>query len=196
VLVVYELQKLSKSDSRKTERESLAIRFRKTLTRILGRPRIPRAIRPITRGGRHLACLTGSHPHFLYEDDVDGLVCSSWPESINALSAIELDGQQQLVMISSEVSLFSGSSCIATLTRFVSVQAALLEVQPLAKDDTLRIRRKRLERTYTHLNYDARSSCYVGASAIAVPYQLYSDECELIPGPEGGFISCLVTLRC
>jgi hypothetical protein len=44
-----------------------------------------------------------------------------------------------------------------------------------------------MERTYTHLNYDTRSSYYVGASAIAVPYQLYSDECEIIPGPEGAF---------
>jgi hypothetical protein len=44
-----------------------------------------------------------------------------------------------------------------------------------------------MERTYTHLNYDSRSSYYVGASAIAVPYQLYSDECEIIPGPEGAF---------
>ena len=61
-------------------------------------------------------------------------------------------------------------------------------MQPLDLNDTPRTRRKRLERTYTHLNYDARSSYYVGASAIAVPYQLYSDECELIPGPEGGFI--------
>lgn len=75
------------------------------------------------------------------------------------------------------------------------MQAALLEVEPLAKDDTLRIRRKRLERTYTHLNYDARSSYYIGASAIAVPYQLYSDECELIPGPEGGFISDPAPIR-
>jgi hypothetical protein len=52
-------------------------------------------------------------------------------------------------------------------------------------DNSIRTRRKRMERTYTHLNYDTRSSYYVGASAIAVPYQLYSDECELIPGPEG-----------
>ena len=51
--------------------------------------------------------------------------------------------------------------------------------------DTIRTQRKRLERTYTHLNYDTRSSYYVGASAISVSYQLYSDECELIPGPDG-----------
>ncbi|KAJ9114950.1 hypothetical protein QFC20_001325 [Naganishia adeliensis] len=110
------------------------------------------------------ACLTGSHPHFLHEDDVDGLVCTTWPEPINALANIELDEQHQLLMITSE--------------------AALLKMQPLAANDTPKICRKRLERTYTHLNYDARSSYYVGASAIAVPYQLYSDECELIPGPE------------
>lgn len=110
MLVVYELQTLSKSEERRTERDSLAMRFRKTLTRILGRPRIPRSIRAIRLDGRHLACLTGSHPYFLYEDDVDGLVCSSWPESINDLSALELDGRQQLIMISSEVGLHTLSS--------------------------------------------------------------------------------------
>lgn len=106
MLVVYELQNLSKFDHRRTERESLPIRFRKTLTRILGRPRIPRAIQSITLGGRHLACLTGSHPHFLYEDDVDGLVCTTWPEPINALANIELDEQHQLLMITSEVRVY------------------------------------------------------------------------------------------
>lgn len=41
------------------------------------------------------------------------------------------------------------------------------------------------ERSYTHLVHDARSSCYAGASALTVPYQLYSDECIIIEDPEG-----------
>lgn len=36
--------------------------------------------------------------------------------------------------------------------------------------------------------YDLRSSCYVGAAAISVPYQLYNDECEPVPGPEGKLV--------
>jgi hypothetical protein len=36
------------------------------------------------------------------------------------------------------------------------------------------------------LVHDVRSSCYVGASALTVPYQLYSDECIVIEDPDGG----------
>jgi hypothetical protein len=44
--------------------------------------------------------------------------------------------------------------------------------------------RVQAERSYTHVVFDARSSCYAGTSALEVPYQLYSDECLIIEDPD------------
>ncbi|GHJ84497.1 hypothetical protein NliqN6_0899 [Naganishia liquefaciens] len=161
-LVIYETQ--PRSGSVENGSRSLPVRFRKTSTKILGRPRIPRTLQSITLGNQHTLGLTGSHPLFVYEDRLDGLLCSNWTEPITSLAHLEVDGTHQLLMVANEAILFTLKAPDA--------------------QDTTRTRRKQLERTYTHLKYDTRSSHYVGASAISVPYQLYSDECELIPGPD------------
>lgn len=40
-----------------------------------------------------------------------------------------------------------------------------------------------LPRDYTHITFDTPSGLYVAASTIATPFQLYSDECEIIEEP-------------
>ncbi|KAJ9120594.1 hypothetical protein QFC22_002523 [Naganishia vaughanmartiniae] len=164
-LLVYEAQPRFTLDSEaKTHRTSLAVRFRKVMTKVLGRPKLPRSIEAATLEDCHFACLTGSQPALLFEDDLEGLICTSWSEPINCLTALKVDGASELLLCTSE--------------------ATLLQLQPRDQHDTARSCRKRLERTYTHLTYDPRSSYYVGAAAISVPYQLYNDECEPVPGPE------------
>jgi hypothetical protein len=49
---------------------------------------------------------------------------------------------------------------------------------PLAGSGTV------LPRSYTHLLFEPKSAQYVGAGALSVAYQLYSDECEIIPDPD------------
>lgn len=102
MLVVYEAQ--TRSGLVSNGRRSLPVRFRKTTTKILGRPRIPRTIQPLTLGNQHLVCLSGSHPYFVYEDRLDGLVCSNWTEPITSLASLELDGEHELLMVTNEVS--------------------------------------------------------------------------------------------
>jgi hypothetical protein len=102
MLVVYEVQ--TRSGSSSNGRRSLPVRFRKATTKILGRPRIPRSIQPITLGTQEVVCLTGTHPHFVYEDGGDGLVCSNWTEPITSVAGIELDTVQELLVVTNEVS--------------------------------------------------------------------------------------------
>lgn len=54
-----------------------------------------------------MVCLTGSHPFFIYEDSLDGLVCSNWTEPITSLTSLEVDETKQLLMVTSEVRLVS-----------------------------------------------------------------------------------------
>ncbi|KAJ9112295.1 hypothetical protein QFC19_000714 [Naganishia cerealis] len=165
MLLVYEAQpRFTLESEEKITRKSLAVRFRKVMTKILGRRKLPRLIQPVSLSGCHFACLTGSNPVFLFEDELEGLICSNWAEPINSVTTLTLDQKLSLLLNSSE--------------------ATLLQHEPREGPDTARCCRKRLERTYTHLTYDPRSSYYVGASAISVPYQLYNDECESVPGPE------------
>ncbi len=45
--------------------------------------------------------------------------------------------------------------------------------------------RVNLNRTYTNIVFDVGSGMYAMTSVISVPFQVYSDECELIPNVQG-----------
>lgn len=74
------------------------------MTKILGRPKLPRSVKPATLEDCSFACLTGSQPVLLFEDELEGLVCSSWSEPINCVTTLNLDSTSGLLICTGEVS--------------------------------------------------------------------------------------------
>lgn len=143
------------------DRPSLAVRFRKTLGKTL----------PSTRGARRLVQLenevliTGSSSFLLGCNRKHPIQLIPLKPSLQDLASIAVDGHTWLSVTDSGV---------RPLRRDLTQQSGVP-----CLEETIQ-----LDRSYTHLIYDIPSQHYIGASAIPVPYHLYSDECELIPDPD------------
>lgn len=62
------------------------------------------------------------------------------------------------------------------------------ELEPdFSSEFVMSCKRVRMERSYTNITYDPFSKLYVGASAMSVPYQIYSDECVIIEDSTGKY---------
>ncbi|KAJ9105514.1 hypothetical protein QFC21_001885 [Naganishia friedmannii] len=104
MLLVYEAQpRFTLESDAKTPRRSLAVRFRKVITKILGRPKLSRSIVPAMLEDCKFACLTGSQPVLLIEDELEGLICSSWSEPIDCVTALNIDTKFGLLICAGEL---------------------------------------------------------------------------------------------
>lgn len=104
-LLLYEAQpRYTLESEANIARSSLAVRFRKVITKTLGRPKLPRSIETTRLDGYDIAFLTGSHPVLIFQDELEGLVCTSWTEPINCLTTLNVSGISALLLCAEEVS--------------------------------------------------------------------------------------------
>lgn len=169
-LVLYEatprftLENLGRDNSRR----SLAVRFRKVQTKVVSRGRFSRRIIPWSTSKECGALVTGSSTYWVVADEATSARVIPQSDPVRAFCQISLP-------------------TLSTATFALADATGLHSLFKGGRHDTrppVITKRINLERSYTHMLYDAKSEHYVGAGALTVPFQLYSDECEVVEDPE------------
>jgi len=173
-------------------RRSLAVRFRKVHAKVVSRGRIPRNIIPWSNPTSSGVLVTGTSPFWVTGNEASAIkilphpaalrsFCDTTPKNAppNASSSFALVGTD--VRPPRNCAIARNAHAISSFVQEIYSAAAGASV-----DNSLSLASERIqaERSYTHVVFDVRSSCYAGTSALKAPYQLYSDECLIIDDPD------------